>query len=591
MKKKISISIFASVLLLSGCAERENAIFKKQVNNGFKISKNINISKNIKQISLKDQYIDFSIDKDLKSALKKLSDLDPDSVYLLKNPDQNIIFPDFSTEDSKKLDINSFYKLQQFVSQTTPYVLKLKTNPFRKGIKIVEIINKDAVKNDIIKYPFSVHGTVSLKSLLNEISKITGYNIIFENENIQSSENNSNNTPISAPSTTPTSVPTAQNTSNNAPAPMPIMPGTFPVFLQNNYISFTGKTIGEFLNYISNQFNYYVNIDYQNKLIVFKKYKTFSFPLLIPNIQMKTTTSLSKNSSSSTTSNDSLELDYTDNFIQNFINSLKNFLSDKGNIYYSSGVIYAQVTKNDYETISNMVNNFNDQFQKKAKLKVDIYVFLVNKTFNIGTDLKFKTQYINAVTNFLTTNVLSTSNIPKTSLQKSASLNLDNNFIRYVKHYSFNNNIINNIPLVDDLTTERNYIESIQTTTTTGTATSTSVQTNIGKIDQGQKIAIFPKIYSNKIFLRMLFKTSSLDNLEEKTIEGNTIMLPSISTKNIPVNINLRFGEKKIASIIQTFANANQFKGIVPLEGFIIGGNNQHQYVRELIAVVVSAEK
>ena len=586
MNKKIICSIAASIMLFSGCAQRENNLFKTQVEEGFKNAKNININKEIKQISLKDKYIDFSIDKDLKSALKELSILDPDSVYILKDDSKNIIFPNLNTQDSQKLDINTFYKLKHFVSQTTPYVLKLETNPFRKGIKIVEVLNKNAIKNNIEKTPISIHGKISLNELLNQISKITGFSIIFKDMSLKNNTNNSNTfTPTHAAANTQT-----QTANTNSPAPIPVFAPPF--LLKNNqqYIDFSGKTIGDFLTYIANQFNLFVNIDYQNKLIIFQKYKTFTFPLIIPNIEEKTTASLNKNSSSGTTNTDSLQFDYTDNFITNFVNSLQKTFPDD-NIYYSAGTIYAQLTKNDYENISEMINSFNSQFQKKAKIKIDVYAFLVNKNFNIGSDLSLKTNYVNFITNFLTANILKVANVPHTSLQKSASLNLNNNFIKYVKHYSFEDTIVNNISVINDLSSERNYIESIQTTTTTGTATSTSVQTNIGQIHQGQEFIVFPKIYSNKIFLRILFKTSALDNLEEKTIAGNTIMLPTVSIKNIPINTTLRYGERKIVSVIQTFTNANQFKGIVPLEGFIIGGDNQHQYVRELIAVVVSAEK
>ena len=575
MKKRIVYSIVISTLLFSGCAQRENNLFKEQVKTGFKIAKDINISKDIKQISLKDQYIDFSIDKDLKSALQELSNLDPDSVYLLKNNTQNIIFPNLSTADSKKLGINTFYKLKKFVAQTTPYILKLETNPFRKGIKIVEVLNKDAVKNNIEKMPLSIHGRVSLKKVLNKISEITGYNIIFKNDSLSNTKTTAMLTPSSI-------------SSKRSP-----IPSAVPMFneLNNKYIDFNGKTIGEFLTYISNQFNYFINIDYQNKLIIFQKYKTFAFPLIVPNLKTNTTSGLTESSGAGIA--DTIQLSYTNNFTNNFVKSLKKlFPSD--NIYYSSGTIYAYITKNDYENIAQMIKNFNQQFQKIAKVKIDVYAFLINKTFNIGSDFSLINRYIKMTTNYLSSSLATLNgqrHLKHIGTITSGSFNLNNNFIRYVKHYSFENIVVNNIPVIDTLASQRNYIQSIQTTTTTGTATSTTVQTNIGKISQGQDFVIFPKIYSNKIFLRILFKSSALDSLQEKNIAGNTIMLPAVSEKNIPINITLRYGERKIASIIQTFANANQFKGIVPLEGFIVGGDNQHQYVRELIAVVVSAEK
>lgn len=577
MKRKIILSFVTSTFLLTGCVQRDNNIFKSQVTDGLKDSKNINIKRHIKQIFVKNSFIDFSINQDLKSALNTLSKLDKYSIYLLANGSKDIIFPPLTTQDSKKLKINSFEKLKKFIEKTTPYTLIITTNPFQKGIKIVKVINRTAVKNDIEKYPFAIHGKYSLKNLFTEISKITGYSVIFKNDNNHNFQSSA--TPLS-------------NTSPSQPvqAVQGGMPPQ-PLSLSNKTINFQGNNIGDFLNYISNEFNYFVTIDYQDKLIIFKKTKLFTFPLDIPNINTKLSTSLNKSSNnSSTNNNDLLQFNYTNNFILNFIKSLKAF-APNANINYSAGVIYANLTKNQYQVLSKIINNFNVQFNKKVELKFDVYVFLINKNYNIGTDFNIKTKYLNAVTHFLNSSILTAKNIPTTTFSKSGNINLGNTFMRFVKHYSFEHNIINNIPFIDNLNTETNYIESIQTTTTTGTATSTSTQTNIGKINQGEEFIIFPKIYSDKIFLRMLFKTSTLNSLEEKKIGNNIIMLPSVSIKNIPVNINLRFGEKRIAGIIQTFTNANQFKGIVPLEGFILGGNNSHNYVRELIAVVVSAQK
>jgi hypothetical protein len=561
MNKKYIISSICSVILLSGCATKiNNRLTKKYISNGFKASKDIDIRKDIKEKKVKDFYIDFSICKDLKSALKKLNEMDPKHTYLLKG-ETNIIFPTLSTEDSKKLNIHTFEGLRKFVESVSPYTIYIE-NPNKSVLKAVKIIEKVKIKNDITYLPVRINGTHSLKEIFDAISKVTGYTIVF----VKDGKN------IFTPS---------KNIS-------------FQTKLENDYIDYNGKTLGGLLNYIAKQFNYFIDIDYQKKQIVLQKYKTFSFPLLIPDLKTQIGTNLDKTSSekgSIATNSDILQYTYVSNYIEDFIKNLRTFVPNS-QITYSGGIVYAKTTYNDYQIISKLINNFNNEFLKQANVKVDVYVFLVSKKTDIGTDLAFSSKYVNSVTKYLTTNLLTASNEANNpSVKRKGMFNLDNTFIKYVKHYSFDTNIVNNMPQIINLTTDKSYIQSIQTTTTTSTATTTTTQTEIGHIIQGQSLTLFPKIYSNKVSLKIMFKNSNNDSLIEKNFGDNIVMLPTNTNKNIPINTVLKFGEKKIAGIFQIFADANNFKGIVPIENFIIGGNSQHQYVRTIIAVVVSVKK
>ena len=588
MKRKFIIStVVASVLVLfSGCGEKYSQVeFNKQVKKGLLESKNSDITKYIKQIKLKDTFIDFSINKRLSDALNKLNQMNKYNVYILQDTDNNIVFPNLTTNDSKKLHINSFKKLQDFVNKTTPYFIKIKSNPFLKGIKIVKVYNKDSLKNDIKNYPFSVHSEIDISTLLNKISQLTGYNVVINKGNIRAS--------FSSPNMTPPSVgnsPSGSSPKNVVTPPSMSMPTSLPMPTNlNQKIMFKGKTIGEFLNYLSNDLNYFVTIDYKHKLIIFNKYKTFTFPLILTNLQSTTTAGLDK-SSSQNASNTNLQYSYTSQFISTFINSLKGFAPNSKIVYDASGVIYAKTTKKDLNVISKLIKNFNNQFLKEANIKVDIYAFLLSKKYVFGTDLSFKGNHISLITNYLSHNIVTaTKNAGKVS--RTLGINSDNSFIKYVKHYSFQNMYINNMPQLIDLTSDRSYIESIKTTTTTNTASSTAVQTQIGHIIQGQSLILFPKIYSNKIMLRILFKNSTNDAIEEKVINKNTIMLPTISQRNIPINAVLRFGEKKVIGVFETLTDANQFQGIVPIENFIVGGTKNHQFVKEAIAIVISVNK
>ena len=536
--KKAILSLSAGLILFSGCAEKFNNDFKNSIKENMQITKDVNFSKYAKEKKNKDFYIDFSINKDLKSALNALNKIDKNNVYILNDPQENILFPELSTSESKKLHINSFFKLQQFVKNTTNYLIKLK-NPFKKGLKKVIVINKEEEKNDIFNYPFSIHGKISISNILDQISKITHFSIIFDNN------------------------------SNNA---LPYQNIKLPK------IEFNGKTIGDFLTYLSNQLNYFINIDYKNKLIVFKKYKTFTFNIILPDISYI---------------NSKSRINNIPDYINDMLSSISSFVKD-GIFRYKDGIVFAKITKKDYETVSKFIKKINDEFSKQAKLNIEIYVFALKKNINLGTDLSIIQNNINLVTNYNATPFLKLST-NSGNTKANLNINSDNSLLAFITKFSYFDRIINKIPLTIDFNKDRSYIKSIQQTTTTSTATTTTVQTQIGDIIEGQNITIIPNIYSDKVLIKILFTNQANEALVEKSFgQDNVVMLPTNTKKTIPVNTILRFGERKIVGVYQTYAKYDDVKGLLPPDVPVISkiiGNTKINYIRELIAVVVSVNK
>jgi len=557
--KKIVLSLSASLILFSGCAEKFNNDFKNSLRENVKVSKDIDFSKYTKEKTNKDFYIDFSINRDLKSALNALNAIDKHNVYILDDSQENIIFPDLTTNDSKKLHINSFYKLQQFVKNTTNYLIKLK-NPFTKGIKKVIVINKEKEKYDIFNYPFSIHGRVSLQDILNQISKITHFSIVFDNGKTNS---NSSYTPL------PVTNKTTETSSSASPATPIVLSSK-----EENDIEFNGKTIGDLLNYISNQFNYFVDVDYKNKLIIFKKYKTFTFNTIFSDVSF---------------TNDKSKIKTIPDYINDMLSSISSFVKD-GTFKYKDGIIFARITKKDYEIVSNFIKKMNDEFSKQANLTIEIYIFALKKDIDLGADLSIIEKNIELTTNYNTNSILKV-----TGYQKTATANLNNSYLDYITKYSYFERVINKIPVTIDFNKDRSYIKSIQQTTTTSTATTTTVQTNIGNIIEGQDITIIPNIYSNKVMLKVLFTNQANEALVEKSFgQNNIVMLPTNTKKTIPANAILKFGERKIVGIYQTYIKYDDVKGLIPTDIPLISrviGNSEVKFVRELIAVVISVNK
>ena len=617
MKTKITTSLITGVLLFSGCAKQFNSNFKKNIKYDIDTSsKNIDMSKYIKQKSNNHFFIDFSINKDLISALNQLNQIDKNNVYVLKNKQDDIIFPTLTTNDSKKLDINSFYKLQQFIKNTTNYILTTKENPFNKGFKQVIVIDKSKLKNNIFNYPFNIHGAIPLQKILNEISKITHFSVIIQNGTQSQTQQSSN--PIQSTSqvtqtqSVSTQLPTQQGeqppaTSSNSSQPMqpqsqPIQSPTqllSPKINNNNIIiNFNGKTIGDFLNYISNQFNYFVDINYKNKLIILKKYKTFTFNILLPDVKINNLSSASASSSSSTTSNTATgNANFTaplNEYAEGLINTVSSFITN-GTFKYKNGIIFAKITKNEYLTISKFIKQINQNFMKQATLSIDIYVFAVSQNFNFGTDLSFIKNNINAITKYNSNPFMTlTKNSNSGTIKRKLTVNSDNSNLYFLTKYSTLDRIINKIPITINLTKNQSYLKSIQTTTTTSTATTSTTTAQIGQIVEGEQMTIIPNIYSDKIFLDALFTNTNNEEMEEKQVGQQTIMLPTNVKKVIPITTVLKYGDKKIVGVYQSYVKYDNVKSLLPTNIPIISrvvGNNQIKYVRELIAVVVGVKK
>jgi hypothetical protein len=585
MNKKIIFSAITSIILFSGCASKDiiQNDLKKNLKSHIKYSKDINITKYLKEKNINSKFIDFSINKDLKSALATLNTFDKNNIYILKDTQTNIVFPPLTTEDSEKLKINTFKKLKKFVEKITSYTLMIKGNPFKKGIKIIEVIDKNRLKTNIFDYPFSIQGKITFRELLKEISQKTHYSILFDNRSLNSNTSSTNkqiNKHIvnNNPGVPSLRHPSMFNNNNNTDNNLNIPENTDIDF--NEQIVFNGKTIGELLTYLSNQFNYFIDIDYKNKIISFKKYKTFTFPIILPKDD-----GLSKIDSSLSSNTFKTKVD-------NFLKTLKSFVKD-GKIEYSNGYVYAYITKKDFQTINKLINYFNKDILRTAKLKIEIYTFIVKRNTNFGVNLNFIEGKLKGILNYTAKTPLTIKNDLSKNYQK-AGINLQNEYLFLGNKNSYYYQIANKIPLYIDLSKNKNYIKSLKTTTTSSTSTTTQTETEIGEIQEGQKFVILPSIYSDKVLLKILYTNTTNEELKEVKIDkDNTIMLPTTSKESFPSVTTLRFGERKIIGIYQAYINSDDYTGFLPkdIDVIRIPGNTNQKYLREIIAVVVNVEK
>jgi len=575
MNKRIlfATAAFTTFILftMNGCSVKfNNKQFNKQViddiNNSKKLSVVYKKFKN-EQVKVDDKYIDLSVNKKLSTALNELSRID-NKVYLLDSSSDDILLRQVSPYASKLLKINSFNKLKKYIEETTDYTIKIVNNKFKNGIKRVQIFNKVELKTNFKKIPFTITGTISVADALQQIAKKTGFTIIY-NYDFANYHDNSRMT----------------LNSNNLQS-----------YLSGEKIYFKGDSIEKFLSYMSITFNIYVDIDYKNKVIKLSKYKTKIFNLITPEYKVRVKNAMMGTSGdTTTTTNTSETVKDTINIlvVSKFIESIKELINyDKNSkvLMNESGMVIVKTTKNNMDIIEKMFNKYNELYSQQIEIELDVYEFLLSKEFDIGTDFVYNGKKINFLTDYLTNNILSYSN-NDSSVVKKALLNLNNNLIRFSKKYSFKKVCTNNIPESFNLINNKDYIKSITTTTTTGTSTTTNTSTEIGTITEGQILTILPRIYGNKVFIKTELKLNNKNGIETIPVGNTVILLPDITENKIPSTNILNFGDRVLIGFYQTYENANTYKGIAPIEGFIIGGSDGKKYVRKLIVVILSVKK
>ncbi|QDD68142.1 hypothetical protein [Caminibacter pacificus] len=533
--KKVILSTTAVLILFSGCAKEINNEYTQDL--GYNVyhsekikTQNEKLFKNMQKKG-DNAFLDLSITQTLSSALAKIGEINK-RVYILEGED--ITLKKLPLYASKQIRINNFQKLKKYIEDTTPYTIKIVKNKYLKNApKVVKVFDKKALKSSLSKTPFALSGDIKLKDALSLLSSATGFSVVTDGN----------------------------------------------VDIDNAGISlyFKGRNVAEFLSYLQNMLNVFIDVDYSSKIIKLSKYKTQTFQLIMPSITEESTFNVSNNFNTAE-KKDNKEL--TD-----IINAIKSVVGGNGSVISHNGDLIVKTTYKNMQIIQKIIQQYNKSFEKQVKLRFEIYKFLLSKDYNYGIDLNINAVKNNPqtlVTNYINSVIYKRGNILVGS---------DNNFINFYKQYSFTKMLTNGIPQTIALTNKKNYVKSVTVTTTTGTATTSQVSTEVDTLTQGQILDIVPKIYGNKVFLRTIFETTTLNNMDSVKEGDTTLNLPDTSQSLLTDSSVFNFGDRKLIGLYQTYEDLNSFKGVVPNQNFIIGGARGDKYVRELIAVVVTVEK
>lgn len=579
MVKKILLSVTVGVLLFSGCSTKtlndDYVNYSQESLKNMKDGDKKDIFTTLKkdEIIINKNYLDLSIAKDLSSALSELGSIN-NRIYLLNGED--ILLN--KSNASEILNIKNFFDLKEYIEDTTNYTISVVSNRYKNNrVKKVVVIDKEAKKAGFDNIEFRVDGKQSISTALSSLAKKIGYSVVYSDDLFGNKNNSFNNRKD--------------------------------VFLDKD-ITYNGHNINNFLRYIEKNFDVFADIDYGNKIISIKKYKSQIFNISAFNIEGSTelstsglSTSTGLSSSESESTQETVSSDTGKSSSKNKITTkgeleikenLKEILKDSHNskivFNLDSGQVIVKTTNKNMSEIKAYIDRINAINNQQVDLEITIYEFVLNRDFNFGTDLNIQGSKVN----FTTTNLIKTivkGNFTHGNTLYEYSVNSENKFLRYSKSYSYKQTLTNNLSEMITLQNTKDYVKAINSTTTTNTATTTAVQTEISSVNQGVNIAVIPRILGDKISLKTNIKMNSINDLHQHTdSSGNIIYLPDIDEKIIPTQLILKSGERRVLGSYQDYQDVKSYTGIAPIEDFMIGGNSGKKFIKKEIIIVVSAK-
>jgi len=548
MLKELANIFLVSILTISifGCSSKsyhnemldnaKNTIDKKDYQSMKESYSNTLVTEKIKQM----EYISVLDDKSLSGVLKEMELIDG-NFYYLKSSD--IIIP------KSRIKIHNMSDLNHYLNAVLDKELFIKKSG---SIYLVKLLNTSETKKQSIDHiPFKLNGQISIEELIKLITIESGYEV-----SIGSYINDRD-------------------------------------LFQNSIVSISSTNLLDAINSLAHAKNVYVDVDYDKEMINIKRYKDMVIELNIPLLNLKTSneTSATETAGESKIQNSSqiVLYDELDKMLKNIIST------DKISTYHidkASGLIFLKSTKSVENAVRTVAKAYEDSFAKEATIEFERIELVLNKNreYGIGsisqtpTD-SASTTTIEGITKGIASNgALTYINQGAADILKIAAT--ANNGIGKILNYSKNVLVLkNNIPSVQSISQNTDYIEKIETTVTEGVSTS---EATVNTIKDGTSVTAMAKISRDKIFLNIMPNIKKLIKISEAKVGDSTIQLPQYNDQSYNISREIRMGETSIVGSIIVHDDAKEYQGVLPLEGFAIGGSDSKSYVRREIVYVVT---
>jgi len=484
------------------------------------------------------EFISILEDKSLGDILKEMEVIDG-NFYYLKSSD--VLIP------KSRIKIHNITELNQYLNAVLDKELFIKKNG---SIYLVKLLSTSETKKQSIEHiPFKLDGQISVEELIKLITAESGYEVTIGNY-IDNRDD-----------------------------------------FQNSIVSISSKNLKDALNSLGHAKDVFVDIDYDKEVINITRYKDSVIELNIPLLDIK---SSSQTSNQETTGESKVENNAQIVLYDELDKMLKNIISnDKISTYHidkASGLVFLKSTKSIENTVRAVAKAYESTFSKEAVIEFERIELLLNKNreYGIGsiTDDRQTNAGAGVVREIGTDGAINFTSDNLTRLLKITAK--ANNEIGKILNYSKNMLVLkNNIPTVQSITDNTDYVEKIETTIDSDTNTRTSDVT-VNTLKEGTSITAMAKISRDKIFLNITPTIKKLIEFGEVSVDGTMIKLPQYNDQSYNISREIRLGETSIVGSIIVHDDTKNYQGILPVEGFAIGGSDSKSYVRREIVYVVT---
>ena len=484
------------------------------------------------------EFISILEDKSLGDILKEMEIIDG-NFYYLKSSD--ILVP------KSRIKIHNIQELNEYLNAVLDEELSIKKSG---SIYLVKLLStSETRKQSIENLPFALEGQISVEELIKLITAQSGYEVNIGNY--------------------------IENRSD----------------FQNSIITISSKSLKDVLNSLSHAKDVFIDIDYDTEAINIKRYKDIVIELNIPLLEMK---SSSQTSTQETTGESKVENTSSIVLYDELDKMLKNIISsDKISTYHidkSSGLIFLKSTKSVETTVRNIAKAYEASFAKEAVIEFERIELVLNKSREYGIGSISDDRQTNSGTGVIR-EIGENGALAFTSNSATRLLSIvatANNEIGKVLNYSKNVLVLkNNIPTVQSITDNTDYVEKIETTTDSDTNTTTSDVT-VNTLKEGTSITAMAKISRDKIFLNISPSIKKLIQFDEISVDGTSIKLPQYNDQNYNISREVNLGETSIVGSIIVHDDSKDYQGVLPIEDFAIGGTDSKSYVRREIVYIVT---
>lgn len=573
MFKTIAIGIVVSSLLV-GCTMKQEADrkFNKQADINIEDyeSKNYLVEKmKSKEVIGKNEYVNVDTKKSVDTLLKNLSQIDG-KFYHLQGLDMQI--PSVKGYPN----IKTFQELDTYIQATTNKALVIESNKYlANSIKTVRIVDKNSLKNNLDDIKINLHGkNVDLKQAFISVSRLTGFNVIYKNPSSSGAGLNNSQEGISD--------------------------------FEAELISFQEGSVSSFLKTIETTLDLYIDIDYKEKMIVVSKYEIRNIPLIVNDRDVKKTKMATAASGAENLESDAQEdvggitSQFEFGVFKELQKSLDELVANYGGknsakIDESTGSVNIYATNDVMRKLTEKLETFNESFRKRVEVELTTMELLVNNNWEYGSDLSgSKTDTSNGLMAAIET-ALTGENLPGITLTTKHG---DTATIKSLKDIGFVSKTTtqtykarNHTPFVIQETNLTNYVENMTSTPVqTGDATTVTQSTETSKIEVGLTAVVLPKIVGDEISLYFNPASTKLNSLVKEKFSNLEINIPSVNISVIENEPLLRSGDKIIIGSHSVYEDADGYKGIIPIDNFVIGGNQSKKLVKKVIIYVLSAK-